>query len=363
MHRTRTTLADGRELLYYDDAEPPSQPPPDRRDLAASATSPEMRYDALVDEWVAIAEHRMDRTHLPPSGQCPLCPSTADRLTEIPATDYGIVVFENRFPSFAAVDETGVSGGTGPAGAELFARKPAAGRCEVICFTSDHNASFANLKPDRARVVIDVLADRTTELNGLPYVEQVFPFENRGEEIGVTLHHPHGQIYAYPYVPPRTRQILAAARRHRDRTGGDLFADMLAGERRNKRIIAAGEQWTAFVPAAARWPVEVHIVPHREVPDLPSSTDTERDELASIYLDVLQRLDRLYGAPLPYVAAWHQAPARVDRDLARLHLQIFSVRRAAAKLKYLAGSESAMGAWVNDAMPEEIARRLREATG
>jgi len=243
------------------------------------------------------------------------------------------------------------------------ATRPARGRCEVVCFTADHDASFATLSPRRVHTVLGALADRTATLAAASGVEQVFCFENRGVEIGVTLHHPHGQIYAYPYVTPRTRAMLAAARRHATETGGrNLFADMLGAERDlGERVIATNEQWTAFVPAAARWPFEVLVAPHRRVPDLPAlSREEECKAFAPLYLDVLRRFDGLFGPPMPYIAAWHQAPVRVDRDLAYLHVQVFSIRRASGKLKYLAGSESAMGAFVNDVIPEEAARMLRE---
>ena len=256
---------------------------------------------------------------------------------------------------------------TDPAGEPLLAERPAHGRCEVVCFTSDHGAAFASLTPARARTVIDAWADRTAELSAIDEVEQVFCFENRGQEIGVTLHHPHGQIYAYPYVAPRTRQLLAQARAHHERTGRLLGADILESERRDgSRVVLSGRHWTAYVPYAARWPVEVHLAPHRDVPDLVALEDEERDELAEVYLDLLRRLDRYYvdaaGDPiaLPYIAGWHQAPVREGRDVSRLHLQVMSVLRAPGKLKYLAGSESGVGGWVNDVPPEQVAARLRE---
>jgi len=193
-------------------------------------------------------------------------------------------------------------------------------------------------------------------------VEQVFCFENRGTEIGVTLSHPHGQIYAYPFLPQATKQMLTAARAHRGRTWRNLFAELLAAEHDSgERIVVSGEHWTAFVPYAARWPLEVHLYPHRQVPDLPSLTEVERAELAEAYLDVLRRMEAVFDDTLPYVAAWHQAPVRIDRDLAYLHLQVFSIRRAPGKLKYLAGSESAMGAFLNDISPETAAKMLRDA--
>jgi UDPglucose--hexose-1-phosphate uridylyltransferase len=303
----------------------------------------ELRWDALLGEYVAIASHRQDRTYLPPADECPLCPSRDGRLTEIPSADYEVVVFENRFPAFTE---------RAPGGR---------GRCEVVCFTSDHDRSFRELTPERVRTVVDVWADRTEELSRLEGVRWVYPFENRGAEIGVTLAHPHGQIYAYPYLPPTPERMLDQARRHREATGANLFAEVLASERGGPRIVSAGEHWTAFVPVAARWPVEVHLYPHRQVPDIPALTGAERDDFARVYLDVLTRFDALYGLPLPYVAAWQQAPVGTDRDLAHLHLRLCSIRRAPGKLKYLAGSELGAGAFLNDVLPEDIAERLRGA--
>ena len=179
------------------------------------------------------------------------------------------------------------------------------------------------------RTIVDVWAERTAALNAVPGVEQVFAFENRGIEIGVTLSHPHGQIYGYPFVTPRTERMFAAARAHLERTGANLFADVLRAEQdAGTRVVARTELWTAFVPAAARWPVEVHLYPNRQVPDLPALNDAERDDFAAVYLDVLRRVDGLYDLPMPYIAAWHQAPVRIDRDLAYLHLELFSIRRA-----------------------------------
>jgi UDPglucose--hexose-1-phosphate uridylyltransferase len=333
----------------------------DARELPVLATASEMRYDVVLGEWVAIASHRQGRTHRPPIAGCPLCPSTSERRTEIPSAEYSVVVFENRFPAFRG---GGDSDGHGlvAGGEELFVRRPGAGRCEVVCFTSDHDASFADLAPERVRTVIEAWVDRTRALAELPAVEQVFVFENRGEEIGVTLSHPHGQIYAYPFVTPRTRRMLESARRHRASTGRNLFCDVLAAERRaGVRVVAGGEHWTAFVPAAARWPIEVHLYPHRQVPDLPALSASERDELGILYVDLLRRLDGLFGVRMPYVAAWHQAPVHADRELAYLHLELFSVRRAPGRLKYLAGSESSMGVFLNDIAPEGAAAALREA--
>jgi len=352
MKQTSSRLADGREIIYFDERDDAVHTRIDTRDLAPPPQPSQLRWDPLLEEWVAVAAHRQTRTFLPPTDECPLCPSTPERATEVPEYDYDVVVFENRFPSFAPAPAS--AGEITP----LTPSRAGVGRCEVVCFTADHDASFASLPVSRARTVLAAQAARTAALAELPGVEQVFCFENRGVEIGVTLHHPHGQIYGYPFVTPRTRAMLGAARR---RAG--LFGEVLAAERAaGVRVVAANEHWTAYVPAAARWPFEVHVVPHRQVPDLPALTDAERDAFVPLYLDLLRRMDRLFGAPMPmpYISAWHQAPVLVDRDLAWLHLQLFSPRRAPDKLKHLAGSESAMGVFVNDVLPEEAARLLRE---
>ncbi|MGK5680893.1 galactose-1-phosphate uridylyltransferase [Actinoplanes sp. URMC 104] len=356
--RTAIRLSDGRELIYFDEQEQSHRADhPDTRQLPPPPPTSQLRYDPLVDEWVAVAAHRQTRTFLPPSDACPLCPTKPTFASEIPAPDYDVVVFENQFPSFSdRIPENEITEVTG-----MVPVRPGVGRCEVVCFTSDHNSAFGALPPSRVRTVVDALADRTAEMSQLDGVAQVFPFENRGVEIGVTLHHPHGQIYAYPTVPPRTKLMLAAARTYLDRTGRDLYTDVLAAERADgARVIAANEHWTAYVPAAARWPFEVQLAPHRKVPDLPALSDEERDAFGPIYLDVLRRFDGLFGKPMPYISAWHQAVVGEGRELGYLHLQLFSIRRAADKLKYLAGSESAMGFFVNDIVPEKAAQMLRD---
>ncbi|GAA3626568.1 galactose-1-phosphate uridylyltransferase [Streptomyces chitinivorans] len=370
MKKTPTRLADGRELVYYDvrgDRGATGRDAVDRRPLDAVATASEIRHDPLLGEWVAVTAHRQARTYHPPADECPLCPSRDGRLTEIPAEDYEVAVFENRFPSLA--------GPPGPAEAEdesgLFLRAPGAGRCEVVCFTSDHDASFADLTEERAALVLAAWTDRTAELSALPGVRQVFCFENRGREIGVTLGHPHGQIYAYPFVTPHTEQALRSAAAHRERTGGNLFDDVLAAERADgRRVVLETDHWTAFVPHAARWPYEVHLYPRRRVADLTELDEDARAEFPGVYLELLRRFDRIFGPgepPTPYISGWHQAPLGPDggKDWAgrtdfALHLELFTIRRTSGKLKYLAGSESGMGVFINDVPPESAAQRLRE---
>src|SRR5215471_8060661 len=319
--KTSTRLADGREIVYFDEApgldralardsrplppRPPGPPGP------AGSAEQGIRWDPLAGEWVVIAAARQDRTFLPPADQCPLDPSRPGHPTEIPASSYDVVVFENRFPSLA---------------------EPL-GRCEVVCFTSDHNSSFAMLPPSRVRTVLEAWADRTEALSALPETRQVYCFENRGEEIGVTLHHPHGQIYAFPFLAPRLAQMLTQARDYaRDHPGGNLFEDLVSSELpAGARIVTRNEHWVVFVPEAARWPYEVRIFPVERVPDLPALSEPAREAFGPLYLDVLRRFDALFGRPCPYIAAWHQAPVQDAGARAQFaaHLQVLAVRRAA----------------------------------
>jgi UDPglucose--hexose-1-phosphate uridylyltransferase len=356
-----TTLSDGRELIYFDDADT-SLPPrraADARPPSPRPALPALRQDPLTGEWISIAAARQNRAFLPPAELDPLAPSTPGNPTEVP-DNYDVAVFENKSPSFGPA--------LPPPGAEPDATQldsiglgrslPGYGRCEVVCFGPQRTGSWADFSVSRARTVVEAWADRTAALSRVPGVRQVYVFENRGPEIGVTLHHPHGQIYGYPYVTPRTKNLLASIASY----GRPLMGDILGFEAKSERVLIAGQHFTVFVPFAARWPVEVHMLAHRHVPDLAATTESERDEIAVLYRRVLRALDQLYGTtPTPYIAAWHQAPVHVGRDDIRLMLQVTSPRRAADRMKFRAGSETGMGAFIGDIEPEAAAARLRAA--
>jgi len=346
------TMADGRDIIYFDDAGSalPAERRMDARALDPRPATATMRQDPLTGEWISIAAARQNRVFLPPAHLDPLAPSTPDNPSEVP-DDYDVVVFENRSPSFGPA-----TGELDLAGLALGRTAPSIGRCEVVCFSPQHEGSFGSLSESRARTVIEAWADRTEALSAIPGVAQVFPFENRGEAIGVTLHHPHGQIYAYPYVTPRTSRLIESI----SAFGPDLFEQILQFEAASERVVLQGAHWTAFVPFAARWPLEVHMLPHRHIPDFAATNDEERTELASLYLRLLRGIDALYETPTPYIAAWHQAPVTTQRENIRLMLQVTSPRRAESKLKFLAGSESAMGAWIGDIPPEQSAEFIRQ---
>ncbi len=364
MKKSVTQLADGRELIYYDagDAEARAEYV-DQRPLEAVYTTSETRLDPVQNEWVAVAAHRQNRPYLPPTNDCPLCPSRDGKHTEIPAPDYQVAVFENRFPSLSGIprpQDTLV-------GPLPHRAHQGGGRCEVVCFTSDHDATVSTLDEARVQLVLEAWTDRTAELSALPGIRQVYCFENRGKEIGVTLSHPHGQIYAFPYLPPKTAHAVDSAAAHRARTGRNLFDDLIAAERAGGRVVLESAEWIAFVPFAARWPYEAHLYPNRRVADFTRLDEAQRAEFPAVYLDLLGRFDRLFAErrePTPYIAAWHQAPVAPagTEPEAALHLELFTVRRTADKLKYLAGTESGMGAFMNDVSPERAAERLREVT-
>src|SRR5215472_16663048 len=387
-------LADGREIIYFDES-----PGLDRaefldgRAVSATATSAagrddrpdnaghdpagrgtELRWDPLLGEWVIFATRRRDRPVLPPTELCPLCPSRPGRHTEIPAPDYDVAVFENAFPvlrgaaagtTHHALQPDSLSAWSPVSGGPLpVAESAGHGRCEVVCFTAEHGASFASLPVRRIRTVLEASADRTRALGTLPGMRHVYCFENRGEEVGVTLHHPHGQVYAFPFVPPRTSRLLARVRSHRARSGRNLFDDLVTSELCDgRRVVASNEHWLAFVPRAAHWPYELMLFPLTRVPDLPALPAPVRATFGDIYHDVLRRLDLLFGSPMPYIAAWQQAPlrGRAARAEFALHLQVLPVARAPGEVKFLAGTESAAGVWSNDLLPEAAAATLRAA--
>ncbi len=292
----------------------------------------ELRWHPLLEQYVTVAPNRQERTFLPPPDQCPLCPTRAGGWeTEIPEPDYHIAVFENRFPSYAG---------------EL-------GRSEVVCYTPQHDSSLGAQPLAQVQDLVEVWRERTRELARVPGVRYVYVFENRGEEIGVTLHHPHGQIYAYPFVPPVIERELRAFARDRE----CVYCELL---RREANVVAANAHVLAFVPTFARWPYEVQIAPRRHLNDLTELSRAEAEAFAAVLKEVLQRYDALWSRPLAYVMAMHQRPPR-SRARYHFHVELYPPNRTRDKLKYLAGSELGAGAFIVDARAEETAAELRKA--
>lgn len=317
----------------------------------------ELRWNPLYGEWVATATHRQDRTFLPPKDFCPLCPTKLGGFpTEIPESTYDIVVFENRFPSLSPNPPEPAIEGT-----ELYAVRPSFGQCEVVVYTPNHGSTLANEPVEQIYKLVQVWTNRFAELSRLEFVKHIFIFENKGEAIGVTLHHPHGQIYAYPFVPPRVERQLEQAREHFSLTKRNLFDDIIAEERRdNRRIVAENNGFVAYIPFFARYPYETHITAKRNAPDLTSFSPSEQADLAEILKQVLTAFDKIFNLSFPYIMALQQAPSDGGTyDFYRFHIEFYPPLRTATKLKYLAGSESGAGMFINDTLPEDKAAELR----
>jgi UDPglucose--hexose-1-phosphate uridylyltransferase len=298
----------------------------------------ELRFNELRGEQVAYAIHRQDRTFLPDRAHCPLDPTVpGGPPTEIPLEAFEIVVFDNRFPAF----------------------EPPAGSAEVVVYTDDHYASLGVLPIEHVEDLMWVWRHRYEEIGAREDVEYVYIFENRGVEVGVTLHHPHGQIYGYPFLPPVPALELAAD----ERLGGCAPCILLERERAGRqRLLFENDAVSAIVPEAARWPYEAHLVMREHRPSLTSCEPGELRLLAEALLRLVRGYDALFDRPLPYVMAVHQAPTGGrGRGAGHLHIEFYPPLRTAEKLKYLAGSEQGAGTFIGDVLPEEAAAALREA--
>lgn len=317
----------------------------------------ERRLDPTTGEWVTFSTERQDRTYRPAAGSCPLCPTRpGGAATEIPRAAFDIAVFDNRYPALALRPPP-----PSVAGTALTPVEPAFGHCEVVVYTDDHHASLATVGVSRIRLLVDVWAARTEALGALDGVAYVLPFENRGEVVGVTLDHPHGQIYAYPDVPPRPRRQLDHARAHLARGGTCVWCDLVSQECDGPRVVVRGEHWLAVVPFWARWPYQVEIWARDHVPDLPALPAAARRDLAAVLGTVVAAYDRLFGFPMPYVLGVRQRPTDGgDWDaVSHVHIELDPPYRRADRLKYLAGSETIGGAYLTDVSPEQAAERLR----
>jgi UDPglucose--hexose-1-phosphate uridylyltransferase len=310
---------------------------------------PELRFDTLRKEWVAYATERNDRTFLP-TEFCPLCPTGQGGASEVPLDSFEVVVFENRFPAF------------GPDRIAGRPVRPSMTGCEVVVYTPEHQLTLAQLPTDRVKLLVDVWADRYRDLGSRRDVAYVYIFENKGEEVGVTLHHPHGQIYALPFVPPFAQAELDASGEQLASRGECLHCSEVGLESTGPRRVVEEGSMVAFVPRAARWPYEVHVYPRRHVPSIADLDDRERWDLARALLDVAGTYDRHFGFSTPYVMAMHQAPTDGrEWPQAHLHVEFYPPHRRNDRLKVLAGVELGAGTFVNDTRPEDTAGQLRRA--
>ena len=345
---------DGRTLRLY------SRRPLDR-DLQAPSPfadpltgQPHLRWHPLRGEWVTYAAHRQRRTFLPPPEYNPLA-VTRDPAhpTEVPAGDWDVAVFDNRFPSLSLAAHEAPTLPVPTA--------PGTGHCEVVVFTQDPSSSLGRLPLPHLELLLQVWAERTQALGADERIRYVLPFENRGAEVGVTLHHPHGQTYAYPVVPPVPARMQQQALEYRARHGRGPLQDLLRREcDEGTRLLYRGPHAAAFVPVCARYPYEVWVAPIEPAPTLAHLGDAQRADLARALKTVLMKYDGLWQRPLPYLMAWYQAATDGQpHPEAHVHAQFYPPYRTADRLKYLAGTEIAAGWFAMDALPEDKARELQ----
>lgn len=355
MYQIKLFKPDGRQLLLYSErplAEDILAPSPFDERLTGE---PHLRWHPLRGEWIAYADYRQDRTFLPPAEYNPLGVTVDAALpTELPQGDWDVAVFDNRFPSLSLTSKT--------APQSIVPTRPGAGKCEVVVFSQDPNRPLGALPLRHIELLLQVWAERTQVLGELPEIEYVLPFENRGAEVGVTLHHPHGQIYAYPVVPPVPARMRQIASDHYEKHGRGPLESLIEAELRDgRRILYSGAHAAAFVPACARYPYEVWVAPLEPIKSFAELRDEQRIDLARALKIVLLKYDGLWQRPFPYLMAWHQAPTDGQpHPEAHLHAEFYPPYRSADKLKYLAGTELAAGLFAMDALPEDKARELQQ---
>lgn len=318
----------------------------------------QLRYDPVKNKKVAVATKRQDRTFHPPKNYCPLCPTRNGKiLTEIPKSSYDIVVFENKFPTFNRVpDKININ--------EHFPYKifNSKGICEVICYTQEHDRYLEDQPLKKIENLIRVWTDRYYSLGSKKYIKYVLIFENKGKEIGVTLSHPHGQIYAFPYIPPLIIEELNSSKKYYKKNNSCLHCRIIEEEVKKKsRMVIKNKDFIAFIPFYAQWPYEVHIYPLRHMGSFCELSEFEVSSLAKILKELINRYNLLFNFRMPYVMVIHQNPTdNKSYPYYHLHFEFYPPYRSTNKLKYLAGCELGAGTFINDTLPEEKALELRE---
>lgn len=345
---------DGRKLTLYSRSPIPAgivAPSPSEEPVRAN---PHFRWHPLRGEWVAYASHRQGRTFMPPPEYNPLAPTRDPQFpTEMPQGQYDVAVFENRFPSMTLAAHDPPSA--------IVETLPADGACEVVVFTQDPQAPLSSLPLDHLDLLLQVWSDRTRVIGSNPHMQYVLPFENKGVEVGVTLHHPHGQIYAYPFVPPVPARMHASQSDYYQAHQRGLLQDLIQQEIQDDQRIVYRDEWAiAWVPVCARYPYEVWVAPIQPVASLIDLKPEQRRSLAKALKTVTLKYDGLWNRPFPYLMAWFQAPTDGQPHPEwHFHAEFYPPYRTPDKLKYLAGTELAAGMFASDALPEEKAKELQ----
>ena len=311
----------------------------------------ELRWHPLLREWVAVAAHRQDRPQLP-ADWCAFCPGSG-RVPE----QYDVYLYPNDFAAFT-LDSEPFSPQTG-----LFSATGARGATDVVLYHSDHNLAPSQLSREHWRKVIGLWTSRFREMAAHPDIRYVYIFENTGVAIGVTMPHPHGQIYSFPFIPPIARREIESASEHFTKERECLYCRILDTElQAGTRLVESNGSFAAFVPFFARFPSEVQLYARRHCARLTDLSDRESDDLAAIVRIVRQKYDNLYGFPMPLMMIVRQAPARGEHPYFHFHVEFLPIQRSPAKLKYLASVETGAGTFLADTTAEERAAELRETS-
>lgn len=356
MYKQKLIKSDGRYLLTY------WQKPTNVELISNNISEPfiepsnQLRWNPVLEEWVGIANQRQARTFFPPDDFCPLCITKPGKFTtEIPLENYEIAVFQNKFPAFTA----NISSTTTD---NFYEVASAQGECEVIVYSPNHQATLTNLSELEIQSLIAVWADRFTELGQRDYIKYVYIFENKGREIGVTLPHPHGQIYTFPFIPPVVERELNSSKKYYQKNQKCLFCEVLANEVAYKnRIVVENDAFIAFIPFYARWPYETHVYSKQHASAITDFSKKETYQLAKLLKTLLEKFDGLWQRSFPYIMLMHQRPTDgKDYSYYHFHIEFYPPYRTPDKLKYLAGVEAGCGVFLNDTLAEEKAKELRD---
>jgi UDPglucose--hexose-1-phosphate uridylyltransferase len=311
----------------------------------------QLRWHALLQQWVAVTTARQNRPQMP-ANWCPFDPGSG-RVPE----DYDVYLYPNDFPAFSP-DADPFSPEPHP---DLFTETGPRGACDVVLYSPQHTLPPSQLTIESWNKIVDLWAERTHHHAANPDIALVAIFENCGEAVGVTMPHPHGQIYAMPFVAPVVEQELSSARAYAQANGGAcLFCNLMKGEiEGGTRIVASNDDFIAFVPYAARFPAELAIYSRRHTRTLLDLSESERRSLAQIISLVRKKYDNLYGFLLPLMMAMKQAPLKQPEAPYHFHIQFLPLQRSPNKLKYLASIETGFGTFLADTAPEQMADTLR----
>lgn len=311
----------------------------------------ELRWNPLLGTWVMIASHRQSRPNLDKES-CPFCPGSG-RVPD----EFVVYSYPNDFPALSLDPPEPDLAGDG-----LVPVRPAFGSCEVTLYSPLHDITLPELPLEHISALVDHWEERYRELGSIPGIEYVFIFENRGRAVGVTMLHPHGQIYGYSWIPLKVKTELNSARTHAEARGSCLFCDLLEHEVSDgSRVIFREGGFTAYIPPFADYPYEVHLVSDRHTGSLSTMTPEERRGLALALKCITGGYDALYGFPFPYMMCFHQDPTDGEEyPYYHFHIEFYPPLRSGDVLKYNASSETGAWAAANTTRPEDKAAEMRE---